>query len=124
MPRPRYLLPRQTQQRRRRLLQALAPPALRSCTSSPLQPECEAQSTEDDWGAEPKGQYSHKAEDGADQADLRGAVARGPCASSPASEKDEERDSEDDDQGDEDHALAIVRPECLMGRPSFLTASR
>ena len=43
--------------------------------------------------------------------DLRRAVARGPCAPSPTSEKDEERDSEDDDQRDEDHALAIVRPE-------------
>ena len=97
-------------------------PALHSCTSPTLQSEREAESTEDDRGAEPEGQHSHQAEDGADKANLRGAVTRGVCAPSPASEKGEERDREDNDQGDEDDALAIVRPE-LPDRSIFVLDS-
>src|SRR5688500_14590070 len=76
----------------------LRPPALRSCASPSLHPERDREATENNRGAEPKGQHTYKAEDAADKSNLRGAIARARVTPGKTSENSEEREREQDDQ--------------------------
>ena len=70
-----------------------------------LHAERESKSTKNDWCAEEKRQHFYKPQDAADEADLRGAVAR--ALPGPAAEKGEEGNREHDDERDEEQALAV-----------------